>query len=117
MLVCDRPRLQVARSAIAAGRGHHMTLAVSVITRLFSLSFICWFDGQSVRDTESLVLSREKFVPSGRNKDNQPDHILAADFKIMPSGQLFIIPLMKTYHYSKPKSAIRQLNVDSRLWD
>ncbi len=109
----------------------------SFIESLLTFSFICWFNGLSMKDRNSLngivkvcskiigVLLRdpcslqEKCVTQKVKRIiSRHDHVLASKFSLMPSSRCYKMPLSKTNRHLKPliPSAIRLLNLDSSLW-
>lgn len=106
----------------------------SFIESLLTFSFICWFNGLSIKDKNSLnsivkvcskiigvkqrdlcSLWENQVKKKAKNILSQPDHVLSCQFTVMPSGRRYHVPLRKTNRYSKSfiPSAIRLLNSDS----
>ena len=109
------------------------TVYRSYIESLITFSFICWFNGLSVKDRNCLnnivkicskitgvkqsdlnTLWQRRVVQKARCLIDQPDHILSSNFALMPSGRRYRAPLCSTNRYSKSfiPSAIRLLNAD-----
>ena len=96
-----------------------------------TFSFICWYNGLTVRDRNSLnnvvrvcskiigvqqktlrTIWEERVVQKARGIILQPNHILHSEFILLSSGRRFKAPLTKTNRYSMSfiPSAIRLLN-------
>ena len=109
----------------------------SFIESLLTFSFICWFNGLSVKEKNCLnsivkICSKiigvkqedlsslwdKRVVKKAKGIIDQHDHILSTEFSLMPSGRHFKGPPMKTNRCSRSfiPSAIRLLNLDPCLW-
>lgn len=106
----------------------------SFIESLLTFSFICWFNGLSVKDKNSLngivkvcskiigaqqrdlcYLWEKQVAQKAKGIISQSDHVLSSEFTVMPSGRRYKVPLRRTNRYSKSfvPSAIRLLNTGS----
>lgn len=101
------------------------------IESLLTFSFVCWFNGLSVKDKNSLAsiikvcskvigvqlddlssLWKRQVVQKAKCITSQPGHALRSEFMLMPSGQRYCAARTKTNRYSDSfiPSSIRLLN-------
>ena len=106
----------------------------SFIESLLTFSSVCWFNGLSIKDKNSLnsivnvcskiigvkqrdlcSLWENQVKKKAKSILSQPDHVLSGQFMMMPSGRRYQAPVRRTNRYSRSfvPSAIRLLNADS----
>ena len=109
------------------------TVYRSYIESLITFSFICWFNGLSVKDRNCLnnivkicskitgvkqtdlnTLWKRRVVQKAKGLIDQPDHILSSGFDLLPSGRRYRTVLCSTNRYSKSfiPSAVELLNAE-----
>ena len=107
---------------------------LSFIESLITFSFICWYNGLTLKDKNSLngivkvcskiigvrqrdlgSLWEKQVAQKARKILVQPEHILASEFSLMPSGRRYTVPPRKTNRYAKSfiPSAISLLNANT----
>ena len=107
------------------------TFYQTFIESLLTFSFICWFNGLSVKDKKSLSnivkvcskitgtqlndlcsLWKTRVVQKTNRILCQPSHVLSNEFVIMQSGRRYHVPIRKTNRYANSfiPSALRLLN-------
>lgn len=111
----------------------------SLMQMRLTFSLICWFNGLSVKDKNSLnrivrvcsritgvrlsVLWKKNVVQKAKCILEQGDRIKSSEFTLMPSGWRYYAPLRKTNRYSNSfiPSVIQRMNANfneyvSALW-
>ena len=107
------------------------TVYLSYIESLLTFSFICWFGGLSLKDKNSLnsvvrvcskiigvkqtelnCLWERRVAQKARSIMAQQHHVLAGEFRLLPSGRRYREPTRRTKRYASSfvPSAIRLLN-------
>ena len=98
---------------------HPIQVHQSFIESLLTYSFVCWYNGLSVKDKNSLngivkvcskiigvrqrdlgSLWEKQVAQKARRIIAQPGHVLANAFSLMPSGQRYVAPPRKTNRYA-----------------